>query len=70
MLGFIPIAHVPMLFGAVGALSSLSFRPFGLEIALALAAGSAAIFLSGLTVGAGKVLLRIDQDWRQASAPH
>jgi hypothetical protein len=70
MLGFIPIAHLPMLFGIVGALSSLTFRPFGLGIALGVAGACAAVFLSGLMIAVAKMLLRIDHEWQQASAPH
>lgn len=70
MLGFIPLAHIPMILGALGALSSPAFRPYGLGIALGVGGVGVGLFLAGCAIAVVKVLLRNHLDWQRTSAWH
>ncbi len=65
-MGFMPLSHVPMIFGIVAALSSLAFLPYGAAIVLSIVGGGVALFLIGFAIGFVKLLMRSDLEWQQA----
>jgi hypothetical protein len=70
MLGFMPLAHIPMLLGMLGALSSPAFRSYGLGIVLAVVGAGFGLFLVGSAIAVVTVLLRNRLEWQRTSAWH